>query len=91
MVRGDKETIGQSLGNGQQMPLPQLQRKMSKPASKLLALLSPIVACRSGGYRSSLKCGVPMSPASTTDVEMRDNITRGKGGEDVTTSYESDS
>lgn len=71
-----KEIIGQQTGKGQQMPPPPLQRNMSKQAPSSSALPSPIVACCGGGGvgGSSSKCAVPMSPANTGDVEMRETI-----------------
>lgn len=74
VVGGDKEMIGQPPVKGQQMPLPPLQRNMSKPAPSSSALSSPIVACCAGG--SSSKCGVPMSPANTADLEMRETTSQ---------------
>lgn len=74
-VERGKELIGQHTEKGQQMPLPPLQRNMSKPAPSSSALPSPIVACCGGGAGgSSSKCAVPMSPANTGDVEMRETI-----------------
>lgn len=74
-VGREKEVIGQHTEKGQQMPPPPLQRNMSKPAPSSSALPSPIVACCGGGAGgSSSKCAVPMSPANTGDVEMRETI-----------------
>lgn len=75
VVGGGKEMIGQQTakgqqtGKGQQMLLPPLQRNMPKPAPSISASSSPNVACCGGGGSSS-KCGVPMSPAKTGDVQM---------------------
>lgn len=66
---GGKEMIGQQTGNGQQMLLPPLQRNMPKPAPSISTSSSLNVACCGG--RSSSKCGIPMSPAKTGDVQMR--------------------
>lgn len=74
VVGGGKELKGQHTGKGQQMPLPPLQRNMSKPAPSISATASslPFVACCGGPGGSSSKCGVPMSPANTGDVKMRE-------------------
>lgn len=69
VVGGGKAMIGQHTGKGQQILLPPLQRNMPKPAPSTSASSSPIAACCGGG--SSSKCGVPISPAKTGDVQMR--------------------
>ena len=73
---GGKEMVGQHTGKGQQMPLFSLQRNMPKRAPSMSASSSPIVACCGGSGGSSSKCGVPMSPANTGDVEMRETTSK---------------
>ena len=74
-VGGGKEIIGQHTEKGQLMPPPPLQRNLSKPAPSSSALPSPIVASCGGGVGgTNSKCAVPMSPANTGDVEMRETI-----------------
>lgn len=68
---GGKAMTGQHTGKGQQIPLPPLQRNMLKPAPSTSVSSSPISACCGGGSGSSSKCGVPLSPSQTGDVQMR--------------------
>lgn len=75
-VGGGKEMIGQHMAKGRQMLLPPLPKDMSKQAPSISATSSPIVACCGGRGGSSSKCGVPVPPANTGGVELRETTSQ---------------